>query len=468
MASGFYYYKHSLTDVQTNNLATSFNVIGATISNQMNVINRYHNGGGIDPRIVLGVDSLPGFAFEPNGKINHSWATKGVALTWIEPDVVEFALEGVSLDHCKKIVPKMWGSTYNPGYQSYAMVDGHLISATATNAIDAINSYCKDDVSVGIVVAVGQDIAANAIGSSDDIVLASADTGSSTGSSNSAASSGSSSNPDTSTSSSSEPSVTNPSDTATSTSSDTTTSKPDTTTTPSDTTILGSEVTTKPVRDPENTVADNSDSNSSPVSGDATSTTDTSTTDTSPADIVVGSSQTTEGSSSQGAQSTTPADTSSQGSSGSPDDSTSAPSAETPTGSGVTSNTSSSASNIGGNASASDGASASADLPENPVSSGVLGLKFPKGKGTAGDAVMSNALKNLPNGSSVSNQELTVWGAGSPTLRLADGSRGSEGVVGNTTNVQVTRPSCGITGNFYLRDETGTIYNYEIASVGCK
>lgn len=466
VAAGVFYYKETSAKTETNDLSTSFNLIGASISNRMDVINRYHDAGGLDPRIVLGIDGLPGFTFHPDGTMEQPWARGGVSLQWIQTDVVQFSLAGLSDEHCKRIVPKMWGTTYNPGFNSYAMIGGHLISGTTTSAIDAINRFCKDDVSVGVVIAIDRLAAADAIGDDTPILLASNDaTGSTTGSTGATSTT---TDPGTS-SSTTTPGVTTGGDdpqgsgtdggTGVTTDTGATAGGDGSTGTVSDT---GSSAP----RDPGGATG-----TASSPDGSGTTVTDPGDADTTNAPDDTGTDPQTEGASDssgstdQGAGTTTGDDpgatTGGATTGGDAGDGTliaTGPTDSVDTGS-TGSDTPGTSIEVGGSTGPVLG------TIDNPIP---LDLKFPKGKGTTNKTVMSNNLATLPDGTSVAFQNLKVWGEGDPTLRLANGQRGTEGVVGANTNVQVGRGECGVTGVFYLQDQSGTIYSYDVSSVGCK
>lgn len=447
MSMGVYFYQETSAKKQTNDLSQSFNMIGATISNRMDVINRYRDRGGIDPRIILGIDGLPGFTFGPDGQMSQPWARDGVSLSWLQENVVQFSLQGVSKRNCKRIVPQMWGTTYNPSYNAYAMIGGHLISATSTSAIDAINRFCHEGVSVGVVVAIDRLAAAEAIGDDAPIVVASNDPADGSG-------------PGASTAGGATPSPTTPPPTTTTPPSTT----PPTTTTPDPADpgpgageTTGGTTTTDPgtPRDPGGATGSESGTTETP-----TGETDPGETGSTPASGDQGTpSDPGPGSTSQPGSNTDPAAGGSDGGSTTPSDPGSVSGGDEQTPTGGTDGGSDTGGSTGGSTTPAPG------TIDNPIP---LELKWPNGKGTAGKTVTSNNLAVLPDGTSVAFQNLKVWGEGDPTLRLSNGKRGAEGQVGSHTNVQIGRGECGATGVFYLQDQAGTIYSYNVGSVGCK
>ncbi|MCW3784298.1 hypothetical protein [Defluviimonas salinarum] len=97
------------------------------------------------------------------------------------------------------------------------------------------------------------------------------------------------------------------------------------------------------------------------------------------------------------------------------------------------------------------------------------GIKFPNGNGLSEKTVTSSNVTEIADGVDVSGQTIKIWGDGDPTIRLADGERSTEGLVGDSgTNIKMDMPECGGSYTIYIETEDGEIGAYTLDNINTK
>ena len=149
-AGGVALYGQASDNRMANELVQGITSVRAVVVPQLDQLSELE-AGAVNDR--LGIERLPGFGVDAEGRFIHQWAEGGVTFAHLGNGVVRFSLDGVDRGNCTKLATRLLGSSVTPGYKSYMMVDDKLFDGSRNAEPSAVAGACADGSDVGILFA---------------------------------------------------------------------------------------------------------------------------------------------------------------------------------------------------------------------------------------------------------------------------------------------------------------------------